>query len=92
MDVLQNMSLFKELVRCGSDIYTWCYDTNGCLLESNCPEQELLSTAFSILGCKDRMLAYWRESSHPVTLGSGLGLYGARRLSTKMENLTGHGF
>ena len=74
MDVLQNMGLFKELVRCGSDIYTWCYDTNGCLLESNCPEQELLATAFSILGCKDRMLSYWRESSHPVTLGSGLGL------------------
>ncbi len=74
MDVLQNMSLFKELVRCGSDIYTWCYDTNGYLLESNCPEQELLATAFSFLGCKERMLDYWRESSYPVTLGSGLGL------------------
>ena len=74
MDVLQNMNLFRELVRCGSDIYTWCYDAEGRLLESNCPEEELLATAFSILGCKERMLAYRKTHTTPVTLGSGLGL------------------
>ena len=74
MDVLQNMDLFRELVRCGSDIYTWCYDADGNLLESNCPEEELLATAFSILGCRDRMMSYWKNHTTPVTLGSGLGL------------------
>lgn len=74
MNVLQNMNLFQELVRCDSNIYTWCYDTNGRLLESNCPEEALLSTAFSILGCKDRLMAHWQERDTPVTLGSSLGL------------------
>ena len=71
---LQNMALFRELMRCGSYIYTWCFDAEGHLLESNCPEEELFSFAFSILGCKDRMMTYWQEHSNPVTLGSGLGL------------------
>ena len=74
MDVLQNMDLFRELVHCGNDIYTWCYDAEGRLLESNCPEEELLATAFSILGCRERMLAYWKTHTNPITLGSGLGL------------------
>lgn len=73
-DGMQNMALFKELVRCGGDIYTWCYDPEGHLLESNCPEEELFSSAFSILGCRERMLSYWQDHSTPVTLGSGLGL------------------
>ena len=74
MDVLQNMNLFRELVRSGGDIYTWCYDADGNLLESNCPEEELLATAFSMLGCKERMLSYAKTHTNPVTLGSGLGL------------------
>ena len=74
MNPAQNMELFRELVRCGSEIYTWCYDTDGRLLECNCPEIDLLSSAFSILGCKKRMLAYWQNHNAPVTLGSGLGL------------------
>ena len=74
MDTRENMELFQELVRCGSDIYTWCYDAEGELLGSNCPQEDLMATAFSILGCKDRMLAYWKEHTTPVTLGSGLGL------------------
>lgn len=74
MDVLQNMELFRELVRCGSDVYTWCYDTDGQLLESNCPEEELLASAFSILGCLDRMMEHWKSKSNPIILGSGLGL------------------
>lgn len=74
MDVAQNMELFKELVRCSGDLYTWCYDPEGNLLESNCPEEDLLANAFSILGCKDRMLTHWKDNSIPLTLGSGLGL------------------
>ena len=32
MDVIKNIELFQELVRCGNDIYTWCYDADGQLL------------------------------------------------------------
>ena len=74
MNPEQNMELFRELIRCGSEIYTWCYDANGEFLESNCPDEELFTTAFSILGCSDRMLTHWREQSTPIILGSGMAL------------------
>ena len=38
MDVFQNMELFSELIQCGGNIYTWCYNADGSLLQSNCPE------------------------------------------------------
>ena len=50
MDVEQNLALLRELVRCGGDIYTWCYDAAGELLESNCPEQDFLGQVFAFLG------------------------------------------
>ena len=40
MDVLQNMMLFSELVQCGGNVYTWCYDAQGKLLRSNCPDEK----------------------------------------------------
>ena len=70
----QNMELFRELVRCGSEIYTWCYDANGEFLESNCPDEDLFTTAFLALGCHERMMDHWRDHSTPITLGSGMAL------------------
>lgn len=74
MDAAQNMGLFRELLQCGGDIYTWCYDAEGTLLESNCPDENILSTAFSVLGCHGKMMAHWRDQSNPITLGSGISL------------------
>lgn len=74
MNPEQSMELFRELVRCGSEIYTWCYDANGEFLESNCPDEDLFITAFSALGCHERMMNHWQSHSNPITLGSGLAL------------------
>lgn len=74
MDAAQNMGLFRELLQCGDDIYTWCYDAGGNLLETNCPNEEVLATAFSVLGCLEKMLAHWRDCSDPITLGSSMAL------------------
>ena len=54
MDVFQNMELFSELIQCGGNIYTWCYNADGSLLQSNCPEAGFLSGAFEIFGCKKK--------------------------------------
>ena len=70
----QNMELFRELVRCGSEIYTWCYDTNGDFLESNCPDADLFTATFSALGCHERMMNHWQNHSTPIMLGCGLAL------------------
>ena len=45
MNVLQNMMLFSELVQCGGNVYTWCYDAQGKLLRSNCPDEAFLASA-----------------------------------------------
>ena len=44
MDVLQNMMLLSELVQCGGNVYTWCYDAQGKLLRSNCPDEAFLAS------------------------------------------------
>ena len=61
MDVFQNMTLFSEMIRCGGDIYTWCYDADGKLLKSNCPDAGFLSGVFDLFGCRKKMLDYGRQ-------------------------------
>ena len=50
MDIQQNIDLFQELIRCGAEIFTWCYDADGTLLSSNCPDESILAAAFSMFG------------------------------------------
>ena len=74
MDAFQNMTLFSEMIRCGGDIYTWCYDADGKLLKSNCPDAGFLSGVFDLFGCRIKMLDYGRQHATPVTLGTALGM------------------
>ena len=74
MDVFQNMELFSELIQCGSNIYTWCYNADGSLLQSNCSEAGFLSGAFDLFGCKKKMLDYGSRHTTPVTLGTAIGM------------------
>ena len=74
MDAFQNMTLFSEMIRCGGDIYTWCYDADGKLLKSNCPDAGFLSGVFDLFGCRKKMLDYGRQHATPVTLGTALGM------------------
>ena len=71
MDVFQNMELFSELIQCGGNIYTWCYNADGSLLQSNCPEAGFLSGAFEIFGCKKKMLDYGSRHSYCNRDGRG---------------------
>lgn len=74
MDIRQNIALFRELICCGSNIYTWHYDADGTLLSSNCPCETLFEQPFSLLGCKERALAGGRDSGRPQAVGTGFGL------------------
>lgn len=74
MNVDQRMELFSELVRCGGEVYMWCYGADGALLHSNCPDEALLAGAFELFGCKRKMLEYARSHSRPVTLGTAMGV------------------
>ena len=85
MDVFQNMELFSELIQCGGNIYTWCYNADGSLLQSNCPEAGFLSGAFDLFGCKKKMLDYGSRHTTPVTLGTAIDHAAVRGV----ENRTG---
>ncbi len=74
MDTDRYMAVFRELLRCGGEIYTWCYDADGNLLESNCPDEGVLAAAFSVLGCHERMMSHWKDHTTPITLGSDMAL------------------
>ena len=72
--VEQNIALFRDLVRCGTEIPLWRYDANGQLLSSDCPNESVFSTAFSVFGARDKMLAHAKTQQNPVWLGTALGM------------------
>lgn len=74
MELFQKIQLLAELIRCGDEVYTWCYQADGKLLYSNCPEKEFLDEAFELFGCKQQMLEYAQNHSKPVTLGTAMGM------------------
>lgn len=74
MDIEQNLALFQELLCCGNNIYTWCYDSGGNLLSSNCPDESLFAKAFSLLGCLDRALQLGKSGGQPQVVGTSFGL------------------
>ena len=74
MDIEQILALFQELLCCGSNIYTWCYDSDGNLLSSNCPDESLFAKAFSLLGCLDRALRLSQNPGQPRVVGTSFGL------------------
>ena len=74
MDVQQNLELFRELMLCDGNIYSWSYDAAGKLLCSNCPDQAVFAAAFEVFGCLKKMLTVGAERNTPIFLASDTGL------------------
>ena len=74
MELFQKMALLAHLLQCGGTIFTWCYQADGTLLRSNCPDEAFLAGAFELFGCKQQMLDYGSRHDTPITLGTALGL------------------
>lgn len=74
MDVQQNLELFQGLMLVSGDVYTWCYDADGKLLSSNCPDQAVFATVFDTFGCLKKMLAIANERRTPTFLSTEMGL------------------
>lgn len=72
--ISQNLTLFRDLISCNANIYLWCYDGDYNLLESNCPYEAVLSTVFSVFGCKEYLYTYAEENTLPLSIGIPLGL------------------
>ena len=74
MDIQQNLELFRELMLCDGNIYSWCYDAAGELLYSNCPDASVFAAAFEAFGCLEKMLKIGGERVTPAFLSSDTGL------------------
>ncbi len=74
MEQRMGVEEFKDLLLCCGNIYLWKFDSNGNLLQSNCPDEAVLGTAFELLGCKQRIMDYGSSHSRPISLRTVPGL------------------
>lgn len=74
MSIEERIKFFSEQISCEGNLYTWIYNHEGNLLESNCPQELLLGTAFSLFGCEKEALSYGIEHDEPLIPGTSFGL------------------
>ena len=70
---MDSVLLLQELLKCGTDIPLWHYDTAGHLLETN-SEHLVLDKILGFIGGIDYMLEYAPKNKKPLVLGSDMGL------------------
>lgn len=69
----QNMSLMKELLCCGTNIYLWKYGVDGHLVETTA-NKLVLDKIFENSGCKDYVIESLGQYTAPLVLGGPLGM------------------
>ena len=80
----QNMELLQELLTCGFEVSTWCYDAGGNLIYTNA-RADVLDKVFEHNGCKAYMLSQ-ADAGVPVILSAKLGLmWGAAYLKSQEQ-------
>ena len=70
---MDSVLLLQELLKCGTNIPLWHYDTAGRVMETNA-EDLVLDKILGFIGGRDYMLEYARRGRKPLILGSDLGL------------------
>lgn len=74
LEIQESLNRISGLFGVTETIYTWCYNENGTLLMSNCPEESILNAAFDLVLCKHRMLEHYQRSEHPYIAALPFGL------------------
>ncbi len=72
MELQNNLMLFRELIACDEPIYYWCYDGDGSLMASSCPEETVFHPIFRHSGCLEYALAAQTEA--PMLLSSAANM------------------
>ena len=67
------LSAFLEALTCPPSIYSWHYDADGVLLDTNSPET-LLNAVFEHSGCLAYMQEYRTGHREPLVLSAELGI------------------
>lgn len=74
MDIEQRLALFREMVLCCHNLYFWTYDLELNLLETNCPDVEMVQHMFHMGNGRETLLSYAEEHSEPIIMTNALGL------------------
>ena len=75
MDIADRIALFSQQIMCGGDVYTWRYDAQLRLLQSNCPREAVLDEFLNAFGGKEALRAYAASGeSKPLVLSIPIGL------------------
>lgn len=71
LEILRNLALLEELIRCAQPLYLWEYDANATLLHTNCPTPEIVAR----WDCRQDIVEYGLgEETQPVMLTASAGL------------------
>lgn len=71
---MQNaLAVFQEALTAPPTVYTWHYDTDGTILDTNCPEH-VYHRIFEHTGCLAYMLRDRENRGLPLILGAPLGV------------------
>ena len=54
-NVTNNIALFREMIRCGTQIDSWCFDNSGHLLETNSSHRDIFLQVMEVFGCRKAM-------------------------------------
>lgn len=74
LHIEQRLSLFGEMIRCCHNLYLWAYEQDMTLVESNCPEEQLLKELFLSGEKVDALPQILTGHSKPVLMSNELGL------------------
>ena len=89
MDVEQNIALFQEQIMCGCTVYTWQFDPDIRLLNTNCPYSAIFGEALSLFDSKAVLAEHAKENSEPLILSSPIGLVWAAAMQKDKDELQG---
>ena len=74
LHIEQRLSIFREMILCCHNLYLWSYNHNMSLLDSNCPEEEILSELFASSKQLEELPQVLCNSNYPVLMSNELGL------------------
>lgn len=69
----ERLDVLHDLLSLTGKLYTWCYDAEGKLLETNCPDR-VLDSFFLVAGCMEAVQNHAKEHTEPILLSISYGL------------------
>ena len=73
LPVAERLNYLQELLSVNNKMYVWSYDSEGNLLDTNCPDM-VLDSIFNSTGCRESVLEHAKVSRNPLVLGVLFGL------------------